>query len=277
MKVVIRKPDLDTCLTALILGVGPTDVVAVRPAGASAEELADPGMLCIEAGGSGQTALGNFDHHDTGFYLPPACVQAWESVGGGTPGLERLVRYVAQVDEARSDTAVPFPSLSNIFSGMLIEEREPLRQFCRGVSLLREFLELGLDPFAPVPGIPTWQPYVAAKERNQLLVEKALEGARYFETSGGLKAGYCESRAPGGLGALYAQGCSVVIMHNPLYGDPPVCKYTIASHEISVVALLEALNVCESGWGGRATIIGSPPAGSVLTPDEIIALVRKHL
>ena len=78
MRVIIQQVDLDTCLTALILGVSPDDEIIVVREGASPEDLADPEVLCIECGGSGQVELNNFDHHDTSEELPPACRQAFD-------------------------------------------------------------------------------------------------------------------------------------------------------------------------------------------------------
>jgi len=276
MKVVFRKPDLDTCLAALILGVGAGDQLRLAPDGAAPAELADPGVLCIEAGGSGQVELGNYDHHAPGLDLPPACVQAWGRTGRD-PALDRLVRYTALVDEARPGAAVGFPSLSNVFSGMLLVTDGQREQFLDGIALLREVGARGYDPFAPLPEVAAWGPYIAAKHANRHRVEAALAQAVFFTTAGGRKAAYCASGAPGGIGALYARGCNVVIMHDPAWGTPPVPKYTIAGNQVAVAPLLGPLGACEPGWGGRATIIGSPPHGSILAPEALIDLVRRTL
>jgi len=82
MKVVIQQADLDTSLTALILGVSPDDEVVAVQAKAAPEDLAHRDVLCIECGGSGQTDLNNFDHHDSAVSLPPACRQAFAITGG---------------------------------------------------------------------------------------------------------------------------------------------------------------------------------------------------
>lgn len=73
MKVIIRKPDLDTCLTALILGVEGSDEVILVSGDASEEDIMNPDVLSIEAGGSGLVHLNNFDLHDTKTTSP--CVQ----------------------------------------------------------------------------------------------------------------------------------------------------------------------------------------------------------
>jgi len=276
VRTVIASPDLDTCLTALILGIGPGNEVSLAPAGATDTELADPQVLCIEAGGSGRLRDNNFDHHDPGQDLPPACVQAWYH-NGCDPALERLVHYVALVDEAKPGASVAFPSLSNVFSGMRLLELDPLQRFITGLDLLNRVLARCLDPFASLPEDAAWQPYIAAKHDNHRRVKEALATALFFTTAGRLDACYCESQAAGGMGALYARGCDVVIMHNPAWGEPPVSKYTIAGKGRPVAVLLEKLDEHEPGWGGRATIIGSPRAGSRLKPDEVMSIVKKFL
>ena len=133
MRVVLQQVDLDTCLTGLLLGVGAAAEVTVVRDGATPAELADPAVLCIEAGGSGQTERNNFDHHDDAGSWPPACVQASRAVGAaGSPALERLVAYVAEVDLGRAPDENR--SLSSVFSGMRLTVRDPREQFFAGSS-----------------------------------------------------------------------------------------------------------------------------------------------
>ncbi|HID54984.1 TPA: hypothetical protein EYP37_00525, partial [Candidatus Poribacteria bacterium] len=89
-KVVIQKVDLDTALTAFILGVSEEDDITPVRDKASADDLLNPNVICIECGGSGQVELSNFDHHDTDEELPPACVQAYK-LRGDDEHLNRLV------------------------------------------------------------------------------------------------------------------------------------------------------------------------------------------
>jgi hypothetical protein len=70
--VIIQKPDLDTCLTGLILGANAGGHLFALSSIVPQALLATPAVLCIEAGGSGQTALNNFAHHDPDYYFPPA-------------------------------------------------------------------------------------------------------------------------------------------------------------------------------------------------------------
>ena len=163
MRVVLQQVDLDTCLTGLLLG-----------AGAAPAELADPAVTCIEAGGSGQTELNNFDHHDAAGSWPPACVQALRAAGAaGSPALERLVAYVAEVDLGRAPVrdwetdAAEGLSLSSVFSGMRLTVRDPREQFFAGLGVLRTVLEESIDPFGPMPPRPAWQVYADAHRRER--------------------------------------------------------------------------------------------------------------
>lgn len=278
MKVLIQKPDLDTCLAALILGVQETNEVICLNGEASETDLGDPHVLCIEAGGSGQAVLMNFDHHDPVGYFPPACRQAYEAQGWQDDGMLRLVDYVCLVDERPADhPRVAFPSLSNLFSGMLLVEKDAVTQFLAGMALLRTVRQDGLDPFVTMPDRDEWRPWRLAKEENLKMVMEASAKARFNTTQSGLRIGFLESNAVGGTGTLFAQGCRVAILFNPTFGVPPLPKYTIAGNGVAVSGLLPHLDRLEKGWGGRETIIGSPRLGSVLTPAQVVEQVLKHL
>jgi len=252
VKAIIQKVDLDTCLTALILGVDPlADEVIVAKGEAGEEELNDPAVICIEAGGSGRSDLNDFDHHDPDRYFEPACRQTWRKQGGvddenpytavgnfaagrrawvrqGADGehLARLVDYVCMVDERIPVGELPeFPTLSNIFSGMLLIEKEPAAQFAKGIAILRRVVAARLDPYDTMPDCEAWRPFAEAKEANFRLVKETLEQAEYYLSRRGRKVGYVESTAIGGIGTLYEQGCEVAVMFNPAFGEPPMPKY----------------------------------------------------
>jgi len=235
-------------------------------------------VYCIEAGGSGQVLLNNFDHHDPEHYYPPACRQAFVARGMADAGLSRLVDYVCMVDDRLSDLPhIPFPSLSSIFSGMRFDESSVLRQFNQGIALLRYVREANIDPFDTMPDLAQWRTYRQVKEDNMAGVNNDFQKVIFFQSASGRKVGFSEFRHIGGIGGLYKEGCEAVIMHNNAFGDPSIRKFTISGNGIKVSHLLPFIEPLEAGWGGRETIIGSPYEGSKLSKEQIIELVRKYL
>lgn len=280
MKVFIRKPDLDTCLTSIIMGVRESDDLVVVRENAPFHALADREVLCIEAGGSGLVHLNNFDHHSRSKQLPPACYQAYMLRCSDTRNrsLEKLVSYVVMVDTADPHAPfIAFPSLSNIFSGMCLVSQDYRVQFREGLAIIAKGLEAGLDPFSPVPDIVEWREWRRAKEENTRQLREDCTHATFFESRNGLRVGFLESKAYGGFGYFYRQGCDVAILFNPTFGDPPVRKYTIASQKKRVADLLPDFDIIEPGWNGQPKIIGSPGNGSCLSEKEVLSLVLASL
>ena len=281
-RVIIQKPDLDTCLAALLLRVSQEDDIVVVNV-TEASDILDPNVLCIEAGGSGEILLNNFDHHNTDKRLPPACRQVYqqkmkERGCSFPPNLSDLVEYVCMVDERPSEhPSIPFPSLSNIFSGMLLVESNRKIQFLQGIAILKKVLAECLNPFETLPEINEWHSYIEAKIRNQVLVTDMAKNAGYYTSSQGKRIAFSESEAIGGIGALYAQGCDVVILFNPSFGNPSIQKFTIAGNNIRVYDLVEKFNTLESGWGGSEMIIGSPRAGTHLIKEHVLKKVLEGL
>lgn len=272
MKVVIGKADLDTCLTGLIFGVKRSDRLVVTRGTADKEDLCDPRVLCIEAGGSGETGLNNFDHHHPNHYFPPACRQVYARRQGRSTVMQRLVDYICCVDEAVPLKApIAFPSLSNLFSGMKMVVHRPVEQFWEGVQILDCIIKREIDPFQTLPDNHRWASYVEAKKKMEAQLEADLEKAVFVYSRKGLKIGLGQSAAPGVPGRLYRCGCQVAVAF-----DPSRRKYTIASHAVTVSHLLSVFNAVENGWGGRARIIGSP-VGSTLDPKEVLQLVLYRL
>ncbi|MEI6154530.1 MAG: hypothetical protein WCQ90_10630, partial [Deltaproteobacteria bacterium] len=211
-------------------------------------------------------------------FFSPACLQAYEYKVIKDERLERLVRYVCMVDDrAEERQAIPFPSLSAIFSGMLLAETDPLKQFHDGVEMLKIVLKDDVNPFSAMPDIPEWADYRKAKEINTEKLKNIQEETVLYNSKNGLRIGYLESEAIGGIGFLYEQGCDVVIMHNPSFGNPPVIKFTIAGNKKKISHLLKYFDTIESGWGGRNTIIGSPRTGTTLKPEIVIGIVKDNL
>lgn len=280
-RVYIQKPDLDTCLTALILGVTADDHVIAGCSDADSSMLADPSVFCIEAGGNGQVHLGNFDHHDPGHYWLPACRQALDCVGSFSSSLPCLVEYVCAIDEARPLSPVPFPGLSSIFSGMLLSESDPVRQFFLGIEMLSTVVTLGLNPFGTMPDLPEWGIYRQAKSANRERLNIIIESAQYYTTNAGKVVGALKfppgGGIIGGIRTLYDKGADVVMLYDPTFGTASVNKFTIAGNRVDVAVLLPDLNRLEAGWGGRETIIGSPRSGSVLPFAAVVELLVRKL
>lgn len=275
-KVLFHKVDLDTALTALLAGVS-EDTPAIFVLRARDEELSDPEVLCIEVGGSGQVEYSNFDHHEPALRLPPASWQAYKVFGPRNIEIPqvnyhllRLVRYVWLVDEAIS-VKVGYPSLSNLFSGMLLCTKDRLEQFYRGIELLRKVLQNRWDPFQPIPVSKGMEQYLRAKELNRCALEKDLKDVVFFYTQGGRFGAYLRTGAIGGFRQLYERGAEIVVVHD---GKG---KFTIGSQGVELAGLLLKLQGIEPGWGGRAHIIGSPFSGSSLSAERLIRLIKESL
>lgn len=277
MIVAIQKVDLDAAPTALLLGVKDGDQVLTFKGNAPDSYIFDPEICCIEVGGSGLIQFNNFDHHDPDRYFPPASKQAYIVLGMNDPVVERLVEYVSILDE-RPDLLprIPSPSLSSIFSGMLLSEPDPVRQLFAGISILRKVIHAKLDPFSTLPVLPEWEPYVSAKIKNREKLAEDLSNLRIFRSMTGLKVGFLESRAVGGTKALFAMGCDIALLYNPSYGNPPRKKFTIASRKVKLMKLLQHFDKIEPGWGGRETIIASPRTGTSLKEEEVLSIVLSH-
>jgi hypothetical protein len=275
-KVIIRKPDLDTCFTAFILlGNTPCDLQAVTGV-ANSRDLADPETICIECGGSGQVELCNFDHHDPLKYHPPACRQAAMIRGINDEYMEQLVQYVCDVDEA----SIPKGKQNNLmfsslFSGMLHITSGVNLRFSRAQTMLKQLTAEQIDPYK-IQRIPReWQQYNRARQQHSRHLKNELNKTVFLKTSGGRKTAYLDSRITGGSRTLYNLGCELVVLRN-ISSVTSLVKYTIASPSLPVARLLPTLDLCEQGWGGRERIIGSPFQGSILSPADVLHVIHKH-
>lgn len=310
-KVKVQKIDLDTVGVAFLLGASRADEVEVLRSEATAEDLANPDVICIEVGGSGQPQLNNWDHHKEGGPTLSAAAQVlahlakiaeercpdWPSHSeyagrGGCPhcGWDtnhpqyeecfQLVEYIDQLDtkgpEAlrRAVGQVEFPTLSDVFSGMLLTTRDPVEQLHKGVELLKAVVDSSQNPYGTIKGFDS---YAAAKAENNRQIAETVENARWETTSKGLKLGVLETNFFGAPGALYGVGAQVVVCLNPNLNG--VRKFTIAGNSIRVDAVAPTLKALEPGWGGppTGTILGSPWEGSKLSLEEVAKIVKTAL
>jgi len=295
----VGKIDLDTCGAAYLLGVSREDKIEVLRGGqASEEDLANPNVLCIEVGGSGRVAEGNFDHHGLGSKgLGSATLQAWQfycqerGLWSNDHPLSSLVDYIDRLDRQGPQALGPrqaglFPTLSDVFAGMLLVTRDPAEQLHAGVKILREVNARGLTARTrgvyermPVEEVEGWFAFAEVKAENNRQVAKAVENAQWGATFSGLKLAWLETDFFGAPGALYGVGAQVVVAYSRHFGPAGVPKFTIAGNGIKVDAVLAELNAREPGWGGPATgtIIGSPREGSNLTLNEVVEVVTRLL
>ena len=277
-----QKPDLDTVLTAWILGFRPEDKLILASNANNREMLSDQSIICIECGGSGQVDMGNFDHHDMRFKLPCACVQAYSWKGISDLVLYRLVKYVQAVDEGirhchlgRSVSDIHF---SGIYSGMLLTHSNSLfSQFYRGIDLFQFAYQNRIDPWNPQSNIPEWENYIQAKKKQYRQLKRYASHAIVLKTISGIRFGYLKAPIPGIHALLRRLGCKISIaqglnQYNNRY-------YTsISSHNLNMTVLLPALLKKERGWGGpdHGRIISSPKSGTTLSEKDIINMVRVY-
>lgn len=276
----VGKIDLDTVGAAYLLGVNREDEVQVVRGEATPEDLTNPNVICIEVGGSGQTQLNNWDHHGKGVQNSATLQVIEEMYGGSGTRLQyRLVQYINILDtkgpEGLSQKSEElFPTLSDVFAGMLLTERDPVEQLQKGIEILKAVEGSEQDPFGRITGFDS---YAKAKAENNRQIVKAVEQAQRTITQSGLKLGYLETEFFGAPGALYGVGAQVVVVLNPNLNG--VRKFTVAGNGIRVDAVKAQLDARELGWGGPATgtILGSPREGSNLSLEEVVKIVKETL
>jgi hypothetical protein len=203
-----------------------------------------------------------------------------------------LVEYVHRLDteglKVEGDRRKGEIFFSDLFAGMLLTERDSVKQVEKGVFLFRDFVNmyfdegLAADPFIAVPRekmIEEMERWAAAKAENNRQLAETLGRASWAETRQGRRLAWLESNFFGAPGALYAHGAEIAVVFKPQFGNPPVRKFTVAGNSVVVAPVLERLKALESGWGGPATgtILGSPREGSVLTLEQVVAVVTETL
>ena len=294
MRVVFQQVDMDTALTAWLLGVQDSDELVHVHNRADARDLLSAGVLCIECGGSGQTQLLNFDHHDTLLGLPPACRQAFDWVSCHTTAPQELARrivsinkhvrclvgYVATIDEfgpQRLPSLSGFPKLSQLFSGMRLSIPGPTDQLHAGISLFSTITQQGLDPAGILPPLRQWQPWLLRRQHESEMLLQDLNRLQYHRTNRGYLVGYLQSDRIGAMGAIYKLGCELAVANRTVENDGRQ-HYRIGSNRFQLRQLLDYLQTLELGWGGpsRLTIIGSPREGSTISPTDLIDITRRN-
>ncbi|MDR0881279.1 MAG: hypothetical protein LBP55_01850 [Candidatus Adiutrix sp.] len=282
-QVIVRKPDLDAIGAAALAGVTQADWMLCLVGGeAPADLLADPAILCLECGGSGQVNLGNFDHHGAEAPAATAVEQMYDHLGSPSAWRE-IVDYIAWVDsgglrgQASPSILAPETTLSGLLSGLFLLEPDLAARFWLGAALVREAQLSGLAPWNLQPGLDhyyRWRVYAEAKSvarqslvarRDQVrLIHSALAPWPILALS-------CD--LPGAHGLLRDMGGRVRLAHRP--GD----HFTISVDDDLrpwLAGLLEFLNQHDPGWGGPSggAIIGSPFGGSKFTFEAFCRLLE---
>ncbi len=280
-RILVGKIDLDTAGAAYLLGVSREDKVEALRGNATTKDLANAEVVCIEVGGSGQTQLNNWDHHEESGPSISATLQVFQIKNLDTEKFGNLVDYINQIDiegfrSLPGYGKVEFPTLSDVFAGMLLTERNPVEQLHKGVKILKTVIDSAMNPYGT---IKDFNSYAEAKVENNRQMAKAVEQARWDTTNSGLKLGYLKTDFFGAPGALYGNGAEVVVAFSPHYGPAGVPKFTIAGNGIKVNKVLSALNALEPGWGGppTGTILGSPREGSKLSFEVVVQIVKENL
>lgn len=292
-KVKVEKIDLDTIGAAYFLGVNSQDEIEILRGSASIEDLANPDVICIECGGSGQTQLNNWDHHEEGKTSDSAALQAFNAmVPSFIKNEERssgvllrkffLAQYIHVLDtqgpnffhERAKELQLSPPFLSDIISGMFLLTRDPKEKLLKGIEILSEVIEGGQDPASTISGFDS---FYEAKKENDSQIASVVKEASWEETSSGLKIGYLQTHFYGALGALYSHGAQIGVVYNPNLNG--VKKITIGGNGTKVSELLPFLEEVEDGWGGPATgtIIGSPKNGTRMTLQQVVQIVKATL
>ena len=286
-EVLFGKVDLDTLTAGLVFGINPDDSNLRQVSGsASADELKDKSVLCLEVGGTGRKLDNNFDHHPIQGEIKldlSAAAQALER-------LARLVRYVDEVDRGiRHDSNCNFPSLVSLVSGMKLTIKNPEEQMRKGLQLMQTVLQSGLDPYGCMEKIHAWIPeaekWIETKRKHEKRFVEATKNATWFRTITGIKVAAVKTDWIGAPGALYGQGAHVAIVLNSKHEQGGIVyrKYTVAVHRdlgISLTQAIDELKALEGGWGGptHATIIGSPQGvDSQLSMQTVANVVTKSL
>jgi hypothetical protein len=277
--VLVRKPDLDTLMAALLAGVSPSRPMKRLSGLAEPEMLDDPSVLCLECGGSGRMAELNFDHHDYPEELPTATEQVWE-VLGRPQAWKEWVDYTAWVDtvgrRGSSPPKTTAVTLSGLLSGLFLSR--PENGFWGGLALIEEAVSSGCPPWDLTTALdtrPLWQTWAEARRRARRLLADSVGRVR------------CLKLQPGGPEPFLALSCPCPGVHGLLKNQGGVGRlahwkdghFTLSvdsEYRPWLLSLAQFLNRQEPGWGGPAngSILGSPFGGSRFDFENMISVIN---
>lgn len=190
-KVVVGKISFDIISLAFLLGVTRVEEV-IFSARATTAELLDTEILCLGAGGAGQTEKSNYNYkvgdlessltkkvHEAGGLEIPF----WQANRGASKddfglGIEssdelrrrisRFVQYAYFLHELGNETLkaemkVGSPTLAEIFEAMMVCEKDPVEQFFKGIEILAKVIRNGQEPFGAIQG---FEIYIGAARKT---------------------------------------------------------------------------------------------------------------
>lgn len=271
---VFQKVDLDTVLAGFLTGIKPGVPLLQVQDKAPQTYLDALDVLCLECGGSGDVGQNNFDHHNTTKYIPPASTQAFEKFAVPDHYLEKLVKYVADIDEGRcrlygqrNDS-----TLSEIFSGMLMCCGNTEFTFIHGLNMIEKVVSYSLDPLCMSLQEKEWIFFKRMKSNNRKRLQEIKDHVKRFVTEHDIRGGILITHLTGVHGLMRKMGIDLSIAAKPINNK---WKYTVGSSGFSLFDLLCTLQRMENGWGGPAhgKIIGGPISGSKVIPSALVNVI----
>lgn len=260
-------------------------------------ELKDPKVIvgdvglpdCAELGYN--PALNNFDHHfgcakNSATFL---FNQKYHVLR------EDIVSYIDDVDlgRRRDETKV---NINVVMAGIRISyENDDVRIVNEGCDFLKYIEEENLKPNDLPENLPEkFQPYVQIGLNELRRIEGELIGMISFKTDTGRLIGYVQTSSKtfslvGDIVLTNNPKLEVILIHNPGKKRYSIRSNTFKSEWVNLtnrVKLIELLNEAEwskglpheQKWGGREDRIGSPkPSGSLLSPEEIVNILKRSL
>jgi len=258
------------------------------------EELEDPAVIVGDVGLPGCEDLGyspahnNFDHHYS--HAERSATFLFNRKFGALG--DDLVAYIDAVDtQGLQETTGS--SLKVAVVGIRVRYREDdLRVLEEGSELLRWIEEMGQDPGNLRGPFPLQiQSSLQSGQDEMRRIREELEGLQRCTTAAGRNVGYVVTTSSVFSVVkeeMFVCGVDIAVAHNL-----EERRFSIACNlqrlkgiNLAEGGLIQALNTAErakglpadQGWGGHPDRIGSPrPAGSLLSGEEILRLVKAHL
>lgn len=291
------KIDPDVICSCLLFGVSHQNNITIMRGNASISDLNDHYKICIECGLSPdmdlnkQTEISNFDHHQKGGPRNSAAMQIFRNQDHAKfykrildfDQIDNLVSYIEALDikgVSGFKNSPRFPVLSDIISGLLLDESNPLQQLHRGIGILCQVLQTNQNPWGTIHGFDY---FANIKKQNNIKVTDVINRFTNWDyTKSRFKIAFVKSDLFGLPSALQGAGADVVVIVKPIHFNTRFLnRVIIASNrkvEINRV-LLPIFSDLERGWGGQENgyILSSPRKGTRLSIINILTIIKKEL